>query len=238
MWKYLRHIKAIFIMLMFGGIITNTYGVANNQSKQTTKLSVIATYYSKPTVLFVCGGNTGRSVMAEWYFRAVPWYSTRFDVFSRGSGINPSDEVAIEPFAVEILTSTHEATSEEINLHRATPVSMVDIYKADIILTMTKSYKDRLINLIAAECTADSLEQHKRTDTSWQELCSPANYINLRNKIHTLIGCATGTDGDIPDAAGKDKEYYQKVRDSIIGNIDSIFNGDNVKCKGNPTLLP
>ena len=59
--------------------------------------------------------------------------------------------------------------------------------KANIILTMTKSHKDRLINLIAAECTADSLEQHKRTDPSWQELCSPENYINLRNKIHTLI---------------------------------------------------
>ncbi|KEI35035.1 hypothetical protein FRA_41c09280 [Francisella sp. W12-1067] len=182
--------------------------------------NIYANSINKDTILFVCGGNTGRSVMAEWYTKHT--YKD-LDTFSRGSGIDPNDEVTTEPYAEELILKNNDATKKEISLHRATPIALTDIYKANIVLTMGTKYSDRLKNTIDRECSDFNLNYSNRSfnKDQWIAMCNDKD--QLKAKIYTLIGCATGADGDIPDAYGQNKEFYIDVRNQITQNIDEII---------------
>lgn len=188
--------------------------------------------YKKPTVLFVCGGNTGRSFMAEWYTRAK--YGKDIITFSRGSGILPGDQVMPEEPAANLVVSKHNATLKQVSLHRATPATITDIYNADIVLTMTPGHKDRLDQMITRECTPSNIDSRFGPDNpgnpnlsdrnKWvDKMCTDGAQQTLRNKIHTLIGCATGTDGLIADGYDKPASAYPPIRDAIMENIKTIM---------------
>ena len=80
----------------------------------------------KPSVLFVCVHNAGRSQMAAGYLQALA--GDRIDVFSAGS--EPGDRV--NPAAVAVMAE------EGIDLSAATPrVLTVDaVRRADVVITM------------------------------------------------------------------------------------------------------
>jgi protein-tyrosine-phosphatase len=189
----------------------------------------------KPTVLFVCGGNTGRSFAGANRTQFNGIYGNYVSTFSRGSGITSTDSLTPEkPMVSELLKD--EAIPEEnkqhlqnaIAKHIATPASTIDIDRADIVLAMTASHKQRLLNLIDKECTPASLNASNMLDSEKNKLkLACANTSQLKSKIHTLIGCATGTDGDIADAYGtppeKETEVYQDVYKAIAENIDLVM---------------
>jgi len=81
---------------------------------------------AKPTVLFVCVHNAGRSQMAAGYLQALA--GDRFDVLSAGSA--PKDE--INPVAVEAMAE------EGIDIAGNAPkVLTVDAVKeSDVVITM------------------------------------------------------------------------------------------------------
>ncbi|MCC2625777.1 MAG: hypothetical protein K0R14_1650 [Burkholderiales bacterium] len=183
----------------------------------------------KPTVLFVCGGNTGRSFAAEKiaFFKYYKYMNT----FSRGSGINPDDSVTPEEPMMNLLlkdkTLRKHASKQEletaIDLHRATPANVMDINKADTVLTMTADHEQRLKDMIDRECATASIDARNldpEAKGQWDKMC--ANTERLKNKIHTLIGCATGTDGDIPDGYGKSASAYPPIYKEISENIKLI----------------
>lgn len=185
---------------------------------------------TKKTILFVCGGNTGRSFMGEWHARKS--YGTQINTFSRGSGILPGDSVFAEPPAAALVIQHKEATPQEVALHRATPISITDILNSDLVLTMTSSHRNRLIDIINRECGnayIDSKFAPSPTNSApfgdsdkakWVTMCQNAQA--LKDKIHTLIGCATGTDGDVPDGYGKPDSAYPPIRDQIVSNTDLV----------------
>ncbi len=182
----------------------------------------------EPSILFVCGGNTGRSFAAEKWTRFSK-YGRKVDAFSRGSGITAEDSLTPEEPMVDLLLAdkripayNKDRLHNAIKFHRATPASTMDIYNADIVLAMTKSHKQRLFDLIDHECTSANLDAKKldtRTRNKWDTAC--LNTDALKRKIHTLIGCATGTDGDIADGYGTPLEDEAKVYPPIYKDITS-----------------
>lgn len=181
---------------------------------------------SKSQIMFTCGGNTGRSVMASWYTNAK--YGNTIDGFSRGSGVDPLDDVYPEPNAAQLILDNHYATLDELAMQRATPATIQDAYNANIVLTMTSSHRDRLIKLIDRECLASNIKLRDLSTSSqaqWNKMCD--NKELLKAKIHTLIGCATGVDANIDDAFGKDMPFYQQTLTTIQNNIDQLVTNHN-----------
>lgn len=84
------------------------------------------TTQTKPTVLFVCVHNAGRSQMAAGYLMAMA--GDRIDVRSAGSA--PAD--SINPAAVEAMLE------EGIDIRAATPKLLTDdaVQKSDVVITM------------------------------------------------------------------------------------------------------
>ena len=80
----------------------------------------------KPTVLFVCVHNAGRSQMAAGYLRALA--GDRIDVLSAGS--EPKD--SINPVAVEVMAE------EGIDIAARTPRRLTTdaVQLADVVITM------------------------------------------------------------------------------------------------------
>ena len=81
---------------------------------------------AKPTVLFVCVHNAGRSQMAAGYLRALA--GDRIDVLSAGS--EPKD--SINPVAVEVMAE------EGIDIAARTPRRLTTdaVQRADVVITM------------------------------------------------------------------------------------------------------
>ena len=89
------------------------------------------------SILFICTGNTGRSVAAEALARskiAAPGLS--LTVASRGLAVDRNNDQP-EPHLVTLLA----ARGIGLSTHRATELTEADIRAADCILTMTASHQ-------------------------------------------------------------------------------------------------
>ena len=84
-------------------------------------------------ILFVCTGNTGRSVAAEALARhRIAARGLATAVASRGVAVDPRNDRP-EPHLATLLA----ARGIDISTHRATELTEADIRTADCILTMT-----------------------------------------------------------------------------------------------------
>ncbi len=88
-------------------------------------------------ILFVCTGNTGRSVAAAALARCrIVARGLTFTVASRGLAVDPAN-IRAEPHLVTLLA----ARGIDLAAHRATALSAADVRAADCILTMTAAHK-------------------------------------------------------------------------------------------------
>lgn len=119
--------KKWLFLLFLAPSLMNSYAFAENTQK----------------ILFVCGGNTGRSPMAEGLANQLfdfPKY--HYDAFSRGVNVNPK-EITPEVNAVKVM----EELDISIQSHRATSVTIADINAAKLVLAMTEAQKKKLLAL-------------------------------------------------------------------------------------------
>ncbi len=135
-------------------------------------------------VLFVCTGNTCRSPMAEGIFnklcldKGVNARATSAGIFADGGEASYN--------AVKVM----KELSVDIEGRRSRMISAEDIDNADVILTMTVSHKDMLIN-----------------------------FLGNNQKIFTLAEYTDNT-GDVPDPFGGDEETYRNCRDTIYDMVE------------------
>ena len=211
----------ILLTTLLGTVSINIYANQLESAQDTSQ--------AKPAIMYVCGGNSGRSVMAEWYTRKH--YANLVTEFSRGSGIDPDDQQTPEEYAAAIIIATHEATPAEIELQRPTAATIQDINSANLVITMTKSHKQRLLKLINRECLSSNITARDLSASSkkhWLTMCQ--NKLLLTQKIYTLTECATGNNTDIADAFGKDKKFYERTQNTIAKYTDMIM--QNYKTTG------
>ncbi len=148
------------------------------------------------TVLFVCGGNTGRSPMAENlsnYYFAFPTHGNIAD----SRGVNVSTR---EPESNAVIVMNEMRT--DISAHEAESLTTADVYRAKIVLTMQLKHKEKILG----------------TGPYTESGIAP----NAQNVL-MLSECADGTQTDVPDAYGHDVDYYRMVRDQIKGYIQEIY---------------
>ena len=88
-------------------------------------------------ILFICSGNTGRSVAAEALCRnQIAARGLPLAVASRGVAVDPANLRPEAPLATLLA-----ARGIDIAPHRAAPLTEADVRDADCILTMTAAHK-------------------------------------------------------------------------------------------------
>lgn len=143
-------------------------------------------------VLFVCTGNTCRSSMAEILFKEIlkrEKLDDKVKVKSSGTSVHtslPAYDNAIE--AVREL-------GLDLTSHRSQKLSIDLLREADLILTMTRTHKAHVLNIIP----------------------------DAKDKVFTLVEYATdGKEEDILDPFGYDLEVYKRCRDEINKYLEMV----------------
>ncbi|NEZ47422.1 low molecular weight protein arginine phosphatase [Clostridium niameyense] len=135
-------------------------------------------------ILFICTGNTCRSCMAEAIFNSL---SDDSDIIANSAGL------AVVPGSVtsdNTCIIVKEKNGVDLNNREAVQLTEDMIEEADLILTMTYSMKDLLINLLMGD----------------------SNRIFCINEY-------IGLEGEILDPYGGDIDVYEQTYDQLKNNI-------------------
>lgn len=144
-------------------------------------------------ILFVCTGNTCRSSMAEGIMRDLLEKEGLTDKYTAGSaGTSAFPGMPASHNAVEALSHM----GIDLTRHSSSLVNNESIDSADIILAMTASHKQRLLQL--------------RPDAA--------------HKVFTLAEyCGARGSGDINDPFGGDLDTYINCRDEIRRHLEILI---------------
>ena len=96
----------------------------------------------KKTVLFVCTGNSCRSVMAEYLLKDRVQGRDDIEVMSAGTGVFIQSAASSETVAV-LAEEGIDATD-----HLARPINTILLKKADLIIVMTRNHRNQVLERV------------------------------------------------------------------------------------------
>lgn len=182
---------------------------------------------STKQILFVCTGNTCRSPMAEYLFRQMcEKEKIRIKIISRGVDLKqPPTKMNIE---AEEALKRHSKDIKDIARHVSKPVSRKDLSESDMILVMSPSHKEKIIEY--ANDKIKDLDKKVFTLKSLQgkegEIKDP--YTKVLNPLYRLFrNFVPKRFKHLPNfwPFNKYKDYvYDSCRDEILENLDALLN--------------
>lgn len=193
-------LNSVLISVLVSGLFTacgsSTVQMSNAQARTT-----------ETNVLFVCGGNTGRSPSAEALADG-----NGINAFSRASGLDYGDPLELESGAVSALSRLAESQHKVSNYYthniagrKAQQLTYEDILKSSVVYPMTEGHMCRVALII--ELNADS-----ERDAQQQF-----------DKVHLLSSCANGKYTAVVDGFGVVESQERIVYDGIIQQLNSYI---------------
>lgn len=147
----------------------------------------------KKTVLFVCTGNSCRSVMAEYLLKERVKGRDDIEVVSAGTGVFIQSGASSETVAV-LAEEGIDAAS-----HLAQPINTILLKKSDLIIVMTRNHRDQVLERVP--------EVEKR--------------VYLLKEFANIP--SSGEDNlDVPDPIGKPRGFYKECLREVKEAIHKI----------------
>lgn len=146
-------------------------------------------------ILFVCSGNTCRSPMARgllWQRLQAGAEWKRADIQVCSAGLFTQDDLPPSPEAVEVMREE----GIDISQHRSRLLKNILVGEADLVLTMTASQRDYLLERF------------------------PDKSVN----IYTLSEFTGDEAGEVMDPYGHGREHYRKCLFQLQLLVDKLYN--------------
>lgn len=155
--------------------------------------SDISRVAGRKTILFVCTGNSCRSVMAEYLLKDQLKRAEHIRVISAGTSVFVRSTASAETIAVL------KEKGIEANRHVSQPVTSILLKQADLIFVMTQGHRQQVLDRVP--------EVEKRVYLLKEFANIPANFQG---------------DLDIPDPIGHSRHEYRECLNMISEAVNKI----------------
>ena len=147
----------------------------------------------KKTILFVCTGNSCRSVMADYFLKSMLSGRSDIEVLSAGTGVFIQSTASAETISV-LKEDGIDATD-----HVSQPINSILLKKSDLIFVMTRGHRAQVLERVP--------EVEKR--------------VYLLKEFANIPPSFQG-DLDIPDPIGRSRQDYKECLNMISEAINKI----------------